>query len=846
MAGPTPSRSSATPLRSGAAPLLCLLALIGIAFAPALRGEFLGEDVASLAHDGVSVGATSGVEPRAPRPLEHAVVALAHHFAKGRPLAFHIVSLFVHLGATTAVFLLARRLTRQTAIALLAAALFGLHPVQAESVARISALHAPLAALFVLLALHVFAGARQRGASDWKAYATSGALFVCGLLASETAIALIPMALVLDLAMPRSEPAPRSRSAQLAPHAIYGVCALVWLALRSAATTASIPLAVDDSRLWTLRAELFGRALERLVWPFGSGVFPPFRPVIAWSDPSLVMGLCGAAVLAGTWIWLHRGGRGVALAAVLLIPAALVQPLIVAHASGAFPLTAEQLYLATTGLALLAALVASTKAGVVVLSAVAIAFAAQTYRRTQIWKNDLTLLGTAVAETPDSPTLQWRLGRAQLRESTARGDHELLTSAGRTFQTALDLLARAQKGDRSIFATSDDFLQSNLGLGWSVLFQSERDPDGIDDTAQRVFEMVAARYPESAEAQTALGVSALALGRLEESERAFGRALSLRPGYPEALHNLGQLRVRRGDWRGAAQAFEQALRSRPDHLDDLLSLSRALAEGGEEERALATLERAGALAPDDPGPLVIRGTIEARRGALDSALSWVDRALARAPDDGEALLLRGKILLARGELFAARRALGRAAERLPRSFEAHYNLAALYLKNDEPAEALPHLVQAYALRPTDAASDELRRSLVDIGIQDAETFWRLATIDADRGQPKLAEDWLGRALERDPEHGPSHLLLGLLRKQRGDIDGAAAALQHACRSMPQSYPAHFTLGMMLVDAGRTNEGLGFLERALELATQSEGQNPESAAALDGLRQRIESIKDKTR
>jgi tetratricopeptide (TPR) repeat protein len=820
--------------------LLAVLVLLAIAFSPALRGEFLNEDLALLSRAAASAdAAVVAQQPGAASPLERVALALTQQIAGPRPIAFHAVSIFVHLCATSALFLLARRLTQRVDLALVAAAIFGLHPVHGESVARISALHTSLAALCVLLALYAHTG-NEREPFDWRRHGLSAALFVSGLLADETALAFIPMALVIDLLAKR----PGTRRLRWSPYAIYVACAIAWLVLRPHAPTVT-PLGVGLGRLLALRVELFGQALEQLGWPFGAEITYPFRPTIDWSSSTVVLGTCGIAAWIGVSAWSYRTRRIHVLAVALFVPAALLSPLLMLPSADSFPVTSEHLYLSAAGFALVVAHVATSKAGVVCASLISIALGIQTHARTQLWKSDLTMLGAAVAGHPESPTLQWHLGRAQLQAYTEHEDLDQLTAASRSFESALDLLARAQSGDRSIFATSGDFLQSNLGLGWSILFRSEHDPYGIDDTALRVFEMVATRYPDSAEAHMALGVAALALGRFDDSERGFDKALSLRPGFPEALHNLGQLRVRRRDWPRAIEAFEQALRSRPDHLDDLVSLARALAESGQEQRALQTADRAALLAPNSPLPLVVRGTLDARRGAFDSALSWADRALALAPDDGEALLLRGKILLARGELFGARTAFKRAADRLPQSFEAHYNLAALYLKENERVAAMPHLVQAYALRPPDVASDELRRSLQDVGIQAPETYWRLASIDAERGQLANAEDWLGRALEIDPEHGPSHMLLGLVRKKRGDIDGAIAAMEHACKAMPSSYPAHYTLGTTLVDAGRAKDGLAYLERALEIVTKSEGQNSESAAALEGLRQKIDDIKSKS-
>jgi len=212
------------------------------------------------------------------------------------------------------------------------------------------------------------------------------------------------------------------------------------------------------------------------------------------------------------------------------------------------------------------------------------------------------------------------------------------------------------------------------------------------------------------------------------------------------------------------------------------------------------------------------------------------------PDDGEAWLLKGKLLLARDEKTSARSALERASELSPASFEAHYNLGALLLSTDGPAAALPYLMRAYGVRPPDGSGSVLRETLVKLEIQDADTLWRLASLDAQRGLDASALQWLDALFARSPDHGPGHYLRGMLLKQRGEREAAARELDSACRAMAGSYSAHYELGVLLVELGRKDEGLQRLDQALELARRSEGGNEESQAALAALEAKIAEIR----
>jgi YaiO family outer membrane protein len=62
--------------------------------------------------------------------------------------------------------------------------------------------------------------------------------------------------------------------------------------------------------------------------------------------------------------------------------------------------------------------------------------------------------------------------------------------------------------------------------------------------------------PENADAHLQLGLSLLALGRLDEAEAAFRRTLAIAPDYPDARIGLARVAQRRGDRQGALALLE--------------------------------------------------------------------------------------------------------------------------------------------------------------------------------------------------------------------------------------------------------------------------------------------------
>jgi tetratricopeptide (TPR) repeat protein len=603
---------------------------------------------------------------------------------------------------------------------------------------------------------------------------------------------------------------------------------------------------VDPLRLSVFRFELLGGFLWLLAWPAKLNLFRPFRPEVAFLDPAELRAFaCVLALgLLGFVLWKRRAGR--ALGWLLLVPAAVLPILVRVQSVGAFTLSDRFLYLASFGWALLLAAAAfrwlPRRGAAVLLVAVAIGYGVRAQARTGFWRDEDTLFRTAVLESPDSAYVRWGRSRVLLEEYRKSKNVPTLRQAYDEAQAALDLLERVQKGDASLFATRDDHVQSNLCLAWCLLCEAEIDEYHDYRSALEVFQMIVDRYPESAYAEAGLGAAAMQLGRYEEAEAALAKAIVLNPNSAEAHHNLGVLEMRRHDPRKAATAFADALRFRPDSLEDLVALAQAQAELGDRAAALATAARAQETHPKAAGPLVVRGTLAAQKGDLGEALRFFVEALARDPDDANALLQKGKVLYARGEKESAKGAFLRAAELSTTSFEIHYNAGAILLETEGPDAALPYLLRAYALRPDDAAGHRLHDTLASLPIGDPGLLAHLAASDADRGDLDGALDWLGRALEKDPEHGPSLVLKARILAKRGEVGTAEALLQQACGAMPTSFDAHEQLGLLLANAGRKKEAVPYLERALEIATSSVRSLPGGAHVLAELRKKLDEVK----
>src|SRR5215471_546242 len=154
--------------------LITILAVTALAFANALNGQFVYDDrlqvlknptlnslsnIPRMFTQGVwqflNEADKTAVGPYY-RPLFNIVLIINRHLFGLEVAGWHIVSLALHLAVVFLVYRLARKWMLPFEVAAASALLFGLHPVHSESIAWVSALPDPLAALFILSSLLLY------------------------------------------------------------------------------------------------------------------------------------------------------------------------------------------------------------------------------------------------------------------------------------------------------------------------------------------------------------------------------------------------------------------------------------------------------------------------------------------------------------------------------------------------------------------------------------------------------------------------------------------------------------------------------------------------------------------
>jgi len=829
------------------------------------------------------------------RPLSAISMTLVWCTFGPSPVFFHAFCVLVHLVATAVCFFLARRLvgsalTGNTWIAGFTALFFGLHPTHVESVAWISALNDPLFGVFCLSSLLCFVRWRDRGSRGVPLLAAGA--FLLGLLAKELAAATILLIVALDVGRgSHVAKKPTQRSGvrwwlnemrhPLRAYAPFVLVLMGYLGMRmqvfgsawAGFDRQTTIFAVGFVREWLLRAELLGGSISLLVAPLELNLFRPFRPHVALLDPKILIAL-GSIVAFGVGLyfaWKKRWRPG--LFGLLLIPAGILPVLISIQSLGRFPLSDRFLYVPVFGFALAACLLlrrlplpVAWIAGVLISGA----YGLKSFERIGIWKNEKTLFERTAEQSPRSVYAQWGLGRVYLNELQATEDPEALANAFQAFERASDLLIEAKQsapkaGDplgrwqTDLMVTSQDFLQVNLGLAWCYILQAKLDPrEGyatpiaiLNQLITRVSEIeqqahdarqqgitVLMDYLELEKLYTALGVAQRFSGDTADAVESFKRALSLQPNYLEAHLNYGQLLLEEEQFAQARGRFEKALELQPGDYDTRLLLARTLSEEGKEGEAEFHARELHELRPSHPEPMVILGAIRLGRGDASDALTWLEQATRADPRHGHAWYLKAKALVQRNAATEAIAAFRNAVRHAP-NFENNYDFGAFLLNSGAIEEALPYLVAAYELAPKQYVA-LLRQSLIEHPNHSADTLYRIGSVDMRRGELDMAETFLSRVLDMQPNHGGGLLLMSRLLKIRGRHGEALDTLRLAVERMPKDFSVHLEYGMYLLKQGRFDAARDALLRAGGIRPPSDW---EESARNDALKQ-VADIIDK--
>lgn len=344
--------------------------------------------------------------------------------------------------------------------------------------------------------------------------------------------------------------------------------------------------------------------------------------------------------------------------------------------------------------------------------------------------------------------------------------------------------------------------------------------------AERELQRILARS-DSPVARDLLGITLSRLGRQQEAEEQFRRALALAPDLLPPRQHLARLLLQQNRTDEALTELRAAAKLGPLERRLALWLADAELSRGNTSRAVAQLESVTERF-QSVRALMQLARLQARSGRNQAAAETLERALVLAPNSEETLAAQARVALAIPTPVVAIRALEALTRIHPEVADYAYLLGVARLQVAEMTGAIEALQRSLELAPGrplpllalgktltaqkrfEEAVGALRQSL-RLDPESAETLAVLSEAEEGLGQLELAEEHAAQALARDDDHPGAFMTLGLIRMTQARYDEARDAFLRAVASEPALAKAHYQLSLAFARLGDRETSAQHLE-----------------------------------
>lgn len=654
-----------------------------IAYSNSLSAPFVFDDLDSIVGNSHTrrLWPLFEVLAGSPRPVVTFTLALNYALSGLAVWGYHAANLAIHILAALTLFAILRRTfagprlgARYSAaaagLALAAAALWAVHPLNTEAVTYIVQRSESLAGLFYLLTLYatIRGAASERRAAVW--YAAAAAACALGAATKPLLVSAPIVVLIYDrmfLAESWSAVFRRRGALYVALAATWGV--IIGLAMAAPDTAAGFGLpTVSPLAYAATQPGVILHYLRLAVWP-GPLVLDYGWPVAHSAAAILVPALAVAAIVVAT-VWAAARLRPIAFLGVWFV-------LVLGPSSSVFPINdlavEHRMYLPLAAVVVLVVvgaydmLVRRARAPVAAraLAIVGVVVASvATIRRNQDYRSEIAMWSDVVAKRPLNGRGYNNLGRAFLR----------MNDVDRALPQLLEAVSVAPRYPLA---------HNNLGAAMAL--------KGHLDEAIVHYRDALALTPNYPEAHYNLGLALARQSRFAEAIEQYQESLRLQPAYAEAWDAVGNAQAHAGRYDAAIRAYRAALRADPDFAQSHNNLGLALAATGQGEEAIASYRRAIHLAPQVTDYHVNLGAALTSRGLFDQALAEYQAALELAPDAPQIHNNIGIVLARQGRLDEAIARFREALRLRPDFLPARRNLGYTLVRQGRTAEAAPYL-----------------------------------------------------------------------------------------------------------------------------------------------------------
>ncbi len=378
---------------------------------------------------------------------------------------------------------------------------------------------------------------------------------------------------------------------------------------------------------------------------------------------------------------------------------------------------------------------------------------------------------------------------------------------------------------RALARSGRDFPVS--ARGWARALAATGEYESALDALDRASARAPSGTDPDAELARARGRLLYTLGRLDEAEANFRRAIEVGAGDAQlARLDLGTLLFDRGEREEALALFDGFIdfynRVRGLDAEELRAVGTAVTYLGARDPdlfhdAVRAFEEAIAADPGDPEPRTDLGLLFLEKYDSFQAGPLIDEALARNPVHPRALLAKARRAKFEGSSEALE-LVQQALETNPRLTEARALLARLHLELEEVDEAeaearrgletnpvslaaWTEMAAAAHLRGDAAAFAEARDRVLGLNPRHADLYVALAQVAYRTHRYADAVDFARQAVALDPLSWSGRAELGLNQLRTGDLEAGRATLEASFEGDPFNVWVFNTLDLLEELAG---------------------------------------------
>ncbi len=434
------------------------------------------------------------------------------------------------------------------------------------------------------------------------------------------------------------------------------------------------------------------------------------------------------------------------------------------------------------------------------------------------------------AEQPDDLALQVRLGGRYLRAENPTAAKTLFLSilarvpghlAARIglacafdelgqIDGALDHLRIAQKAD-----------PINPAILFCLGFCHER--RGGDAEANQYYHDALHLCPTLRNARERLAAMALRKNVVEEAIKQYQTLCELDPQHTDLHLTLANLLITAKRFPDAIARYEHALTLEPDNWTAHNDAVSAYEEAGLVREAIEHLHQMIQREPDAADTRLRLGDLYAKIGNDTAATVHYECAVRICPDYLEANVKLGTQHLRSGRYADAAQWFSRALEINDRLLSAYVGIGVAQHAQGSDKEALASFEMARNIEPNSTLlfSEVARMHLKAEASKEANRYLSpspAAPTPSDQPPDLISQqiDRLKQAIVSNPNHADLHYRLGLLYRNRGQIEDAINCFRQATTINPSYMKALIKLGLALGEMDRTDEAVAVFDQALEV------------------------------